>query len=402
MAPAGARSGRKGVLAAFYHVVRRELHFISHSPFCTLFVFILPVASFIILWTVFYYEVPRDMPIVVRDGDHSALSRQLVRMAEASGALAVAGTVDDPAEGAAYIRRGEAYAMLYIPADFERDLKRRDAPAAVVYYNNQWLLTSGLISRAVREVVGTLSAGADVRARMLQGAHISQAMERYDPVYIDKHALFNPNMNYRYFLLPALLPTMMQMFIIMMTVRTVGGELKHGTARHWLDAAGRRASVALFGKLFPYTLAFIVMTNFMLALLVRFASVPFYGDGPTLVLGSVLFVLAYQSMGFAFAVLAANLRLANSLAGFYAGPAFAFAGITFPLAGMPLAAKCWSYSLPLTHYLNVMLQQALRGAPPEASFPSLAALCAFVLLPPALLLGRLNRVALDARYWGRL
>ena len=58
----------------------------------------------------------------------------------------------------------------------------------------------------------------------------------------------------------------------------------------------------------------------MFAFLMRYQDVPMYGSAWVLVLGSVLFVMAYQSIGFLLVVLSANLRLANSLAGFFSGP----------------------------------------------------------------------------------
>ena len=392
---------RPGLTKSFVRVLRREYHFIAHSPFCTLFIFVLPVLSFALLWGIFYEEVPRDLPMVVRDADQSALSQKLVRMADASPLIAVTTEVDDVDEGAAYVRRGEAYAVLNIPADFERDLKRGDSAPVVLYYNNQSLLVSVLVSKAVREAVGTLSAGVDIKRRMGKGEHQTQALEHYEPIAIDQHPLFNPNLNYRYFLLPVIFAAMMQVFIIIMAVKAVGGELKQGTAGAWLEAAGGRPWVALTAKQLPYTGAYIILTAFMVSLLVRYAGVPVYGNLTVILLGSLLFVIAYQNMGFVMVAATANLRLASSLAGFYSGPAFAYTGVSFPAAGMPTAAKALSALLPISHYLHIFLQQTLRGAPIEASYPSLIALAAFVLIPPVLFMPRMHKFMRDPKYWGR-
>ncbi len=386
----------------FWAVMRREIHIIAHSPFYLLFTFILPLLSFAVLGAQFHTETPRDLPVLVCDRDGSSLSRQVARMVDASSALAIAGTVQDVEEGAARIREGQAYALFYLPAGLDADVKRGEAPAVTVYYNNQWLLVSGVMSRAARDVIATLSARLDIRFRMAGGESADAAAQHYEPIRLDVHPLFNPNLNYRYFLLPALLPGLIQVFLIAVTVRALGGELRHGTAGIWLARAGNRTWVAVFAKLLPYGLSFMVLTMFMLALLVRFFNVPLYGSMGVIVAASVLFVLAYQAMGFAMVALSANLRMANSLAGFYTGPALAFAGITYPALGMPLAAKIWSNSLPLTHYLYLLLQQALRGAPPNASAPSLLVLLLFAVLPFALLLKRMGRLMREPKYWGRV
>ncbi len=133
----------------------------------------------------------------------------------------------------------------------------------------------------------------------------------------------------------------------------------------------------------------------------RYAGVPLYGNLTVLIVGSLLFVLAYQNMGFVMVALSANLRMANSLAGFYSGPAFAYTGVSFPTIGMPPLAKFLSALLPISHYLMVFTQQTQRGAPIEASYLPLVALLAFVLLPPLLLMGRMHRLMQDPAYWGR-
>ncbi|MFP4502718.1 MAG: ABC transporter permease [Candidatus Hydrogenedentota bacterium] len=393
---------RTGAWRCLCRVVGRELGFIAHSPFCTLFIFILPVLSFGLLWGIFYHEVPRNLPIAVRDADESPLSRKLVRMTDASSLVAVATQVDDMEKGAATVRRGETYAVLNIPADFERDILRGEAAPVVLYYNNQSLLVSVLVSKSVREAVGTLSAGVDIKRRVAKGEHTAMAMEHYEPIVVDEHPLFNPNLNYRYFLLPLILAAMMQVFVIIMAVKAIGTELKLGTAAHWLATAGGRPWIALTGKQLPYTLCYVVLTAFMLALLVRYAGVPIYGNLTVLIVASLLFVLAYQNMGFVMVAVSANLRLANSLAGFYAGPAFAYTGVSFPIIGMPPAAKVFSALLPISHYLAVFVQQTLRGAPIEASYGPLLALVAFVVLPPIILMPRMHRLMRNPAYWGRI
>ncbi len=383
-------------------VVARELHMIAHSPFMMLFVFILPLCMFALLTAIFWQEIPRDLPVAVCDRDDSALSRRLARYMDASPALWVSNHVQDVNEGASLIRQGKAYAIIYLPSGLEHDVLRGEAPAVTVYYNNQWLLTSGVINRAVRDVVGYCSAGADVRMRMARGESPSQALVHYEPIKLDQHLLFNPNMNYRYFLLPALLPVMFQIFIVVVMVRAMGGEFRYGTAGEWLAAAGGRPWLAVLGKSLPYTVAFFVLGVFMWSLLIRFCNVPLHGDLRVLLAGTAVFIMAYQSMGCLLVGLGANLRMANTMAGFYCGPAFAFAGITFPVIALPLPAQCWSNILPLKHFICILMQQAMQGAPAQVSSAPLFALMAFAFLPPALFVPRMARYMRDASTWGRL
>ena len=386
----------------FRAVVRREARRIAGSPFMLVFLFALPPATFLLMAAIFSQEIPRDIPVAVCDQDNSALSRRVVRALDATPALATTLSVRDLAEGAAAVRRGDAYGLIHLPAGLSRDALRGDAPTVTVFFNNQWYLTSGLINRAVREAVLSVGGEMERRARIARGEAPAQAETRREPIFVDQRGLFNPGTSYGLFLLPALLPTLLQGFIVVVMVRAAAGELRRRTAGEWLDTAGGSAAVAVLGKLLPYTLVFLCMSVLMWTVSLRWYGAPMRGDGRVLAGATVLFILAYQSMGLLFAALTANIRTANSMAGFYCGPAFAVAGVTFPAMGLSAPAVVWSLSLPLTHYLQIVLQQCTQGAPPASALAPMAALCAFAFLPPLVYVPRLGRLLRDPSAWGRL
>lgn len=383
------------------NVIRRELRRIGSRPLYPLLLVVLPLASFGLLWTIFSAGVVKNLPMAVVDLDHSPLSRRLVRMVDASPTLTVSQRALNGLEAEQLLLSGTVYGALLIPADFERSVLR-GAPAAVTLYrNSQLLLPSSVIRRDAMAVVTTLSAGIEIQAREARGEAPAQALERFEPIRIERHALFNPWLNYLYFLVSSLLPAMLQIFVLVAAVHAVGVELKDGTGRAWLDAAGGSTVRAIAGKLLPYSVGFLLVAGFMLTLILRFMGVPLHGDLTTVTIATLLFILAYQGLGVLLAAWFANLRLATSAAAFLATPAFAFVGITFPASAMPPHAAAWGALLPLTHYLRLLVEQVMRGAPPAASLPELAALAAFALLTPLLAGPRLARVLADPAYWGR-
>jgi ABC-2 type transport system permease protein len=114
-----------------------------------------------------------------------------------------------------------------------------------------------------------------------------------------------------------------------------------------------------------------------------------------------VFVLAYVAMGFALTAVAGELRLGTNLAAFYCAPAFAFAGVTFPVEGMPVAGQAWGSLLPVTHYLRILVQQGLRAGPIDVSWQSFLPLLAFAVVPWPFLAWRMGRLMRDPRAWGR-
>lgn len=382
-------------------VVRRELRRMGARPLYPMLLVVLPLVSFALLWTTFSAGTARDLPIAVIDLDGSPLSRRLARMLDASASIAVSHRVGSGQAAEQLLLTGRVYGAVLIPDDLERDVLRGEPATVTLYRNAQFMLPSNIIRRDALAVLGSLSAGIELTQRKARGESPGQARERFEPIRADRRALFNPWLNYVYFLVSSLLPTMLQIFIVVASVHAVGVELKDGTGRAWLDAAGGSATRAVVGKLLPYAVAHLVLAAFMLSLILEFMGVPLHGDLPTLAAGTVLFVLACQGLGVALAAGFANLRLATSSAAFITAPAFAFVGLTFPTDAMPPFAAAWSSVLPLTHYLRILVDQMMRGAPVSTSAAELAVLAGFTILVPLAARLRLGRVLSDERYWGK-
>lgn len=208
-------------------------------------------------------------------------------------------------------------------------------------------------------------------------------------------------MNYTYFLVAALLPTVLQIFVMVGGVHALGVELNEGTAGEWMKAAGWSAWRAVAGKLLPYAIHFVALGLFMLVVLFRYMAVPMHGQLQVVVAATVLFVLAYLAVALLVVAWTANLRFATSVAAFYTTPAFAFVGVTFPTLGMPLIGRVWGAVLPLTHYLQVVVDQSMRGAPSASSMSSLGMLLAFTVVAAPISVWRMGEIARDPGYWGR-
>lgn len=178
-------------------------------------------------------------------------------------------------------------------------------------------------------------------------------------------------------------------------------EMKEGSAQEWLDTAGGSPWAAVAGKLAPYTAGFLCVGLLMNSYLFLWLKLPLRGSVTLIAMATVLLVLSYQAVALLIVAATANLRISLSTAAIYAAPAFAFAGITFPVMAMPLSGKIWGGLLPLSYYLIILLDQGIRGAPVSVSLPALAAMCGFVVVIPILAVPRLGRLMADELQWGK-
>ena len=386
------KTGRGGIAEAAV----REWSRIAASPYLMLMLVVFPLATGALIIAIFGSGAARDLPVAVVDLDQSALSRQLIRTIDATGGLRVASVVSNEDEARRSVVSGERYGLVSIPPQFERDVARGDAPAVTAFYNAQYLLPASQFRSAMAASTATVSARVEAGRRLAAGEPRAAAMARVEPVILDVHTLFNPQLNYLTYIVASLLPAVLQIFIVTIAVHAFGMELKDGTSGEWLAYEGGSAWRAVAGKAAPYVVHFTALGLLMLAALYTGMDVPFRGSLQAVAWATVLFSVAYVAMGFAFIAAAGDLRLATSVAAFYCAPAFAFAGVTFPTEAMPVAGQAWGSLLPVTHYLRVLVQQGMRGAPLAVSWHSLAVLAVFAAAPWPFVVCRLARLSRPA------
>ncbi len=368
-------------------VSRREWQRFLATPRLWLLALIAPLGLSLVLLWIFAQRMPQDLPLVVVDYDHSAASRLLARQMEASSALQLRASAADMREAAGLVRRGQAYGVLVIPPQFERDLLRNESPGVQLYYNRQMLTAGNLLMRNVRTVLATVSAG------------VGMAHGVAPAILMELHPVFNPGMDYARFLGLPLTLALLHIAMVVVAVDVTGRELREGTAAAWLAAADGSWWRALLGKLLPWGLWFICAGLLWLVASLRWLGVEFAGQLLPWVMGWVLLVLACLGLGAFLVAATGNLRMAASVASLIVSPAFAFGGLTFPADYMPAFAQLWSWLLPLTHGLAVHVQQASMAAPASAALPHLACLALFSALP-FLLWRRWHRLLTDPQCWG--
>ena len=323
----------------------------------------IPIVLCGMLWLVFSAGIARDLPIVVIDNDNSALSRQLTRWLDASPGIAVAAKVASSDEALHRLRERTAFGYLLIPNDFEQKLLGGRQATVQWLYNAQFSSHAGALLRDVRTVSTTLSAGIEMTARGKKGMSGVQAAAQFEPIRTTLNSLYNENISYEAFLTLALMPAMLQIFIVVAVVTSIGRELRDGTVPQWLASAKGSWLRAIGAKLLFPVIAYCALALLYLLFFSLVRDWAVAGSLPALLLSMLLLVLAYCGLATLLIAATLSLRLALSGAAFITAPAFAFAGQAFPLMAMPAPARAWAEALPLTHYLQLQTKYWLAGAP---------------------------------------
>ncbi len=364
-------------------VAQRECRWLFHDRVALLLIFGVPLFAFVVLTTVFSHPVIRGLGVTVVDEDRSDASQALVEYVAASPSLKIVDRSGTLSTAVQDIRAGKAISAIYIPPNFERDLKAQRRPQVVGFYNQQFLTAAGIASSGLSDV---LSAAASVAAPAKRAAPAPTSVGTLAGETI---ALVNPQKNYAQFLLRALLPMIIHVVITLAAGYSVGSEFRRRDARAWLESAGGDPVVALAGKLAPLFGIFFLIMLVEPLFLEGVLQVPFKGDLLLMVAAGSLLIVAYLSLGALLQLLARDLATGLGLAGLFVSPAFGYAGVGFPTIGMNAFAQGWSAILPLRWYMAVLLGQAARGLPVSESAVPFAALAGLTMLYAGLALLRM-------------
>lgn len=386
---------------AYLNVVKREIQRFYRRPLVWAITFFLPLVMCLLICLIFSKGSPTDLPIAVMDNDNSQISRMIVRNLEALPSCKIKYVVSDMKEGHQLLTDGKVYAFFGIPKNFQRDLYRMNHPQLVFYYNNQRILIGGIISKDVNMMIQTMLVGIDVKIRTQKGFSTDDAIKQANIIKIDDHIHSNPFFNYLYFLSLTAFGHILQIHLLITSVWAIGTEFKYGTTKEWLRYADNSILIGFLGKLTPYFVIFNVLFGLLFLIYFGILQVPYNGSHLFGMLSTELFIITCLCMGSVFVSVNGNFRYALSGTAFYVAMGFAFAGVTFPVMAMPLAAKIYSAILPLSYWVKIMIDMSLINKPVIYDIHNLLLLASLMILG-FLVLPRLKKLAQDESRWYKL
>lgn len=384
-------------MTRLFHVARREVRRLASHPIYWFCMLTAPLLCLVFFLTLMGSGLPTNLPLGLVDDDGSTTSRQLARNLDAFQQSDIVAQFPTVSEARKAMQRGEIYGFYYIPEGTSRKALRQEQATVSFYMNYSYLIAGSLVFRDMK-TMSELASGAAVQQVMLaRGATEAQAMALLQPIVVDTHPISNPWLNYSVYLSNTLLPGVLMLFITMVTVYSIGIEVKEGTAREWLATGGFSLTQSLVGKLLPQTVAFVLLWGLVDVVLYVWLRFPCLCGLPVMLGVSALGVVAAQGLGvFMFAALP-TLRLGLSFASLWGVISFSISGMSFPVMAMHPILQGLCNLFPLRHYFLLYVNFALNGYGAADIWPNLVGLAAFALLPLAV--GwHLKRTLLTVKY----
>ncbi|MBS9774071.1 MAG: ABC transporter permease [Tenacibaculum sp.] len=364
----------------FLKVFITECKCLIKSPRRIFYTLVFPLLLFGFLSAIFYKGVARDLPVAYLDLNQTQISSKLVSMLDATPSIRLSKIVKSQEEAKRLIKEQEVYGFIVIPEDFSKKIVKGLSPTVVCYTNNQFLLPVGLIQKDFLQTVGTFSAGVKIKKETQNNVQLQKVLADVQPILTDVHVLYNPYVNYAFYLLVIFLPAMLQMIIIMVTIYVLGTEFKYNTTESWYNLSNNNAFSALFGKILPYTIILFFIGWWMNYFLFKLVGVPLKIGLFNVTLITFLLIIVYQLMGVVIASISKDFRGALTVGSGFTAVALSFAAYTFPVEGLPTSMQYFAKIYPFTHFTEYYVNRAIKGIAIQFTWEPIVSILIFVII----------------------
>ena len=343
--------------------------------------FFMPLFCASFVWVTLSESIVRNLPVAIVDFDNSQTSRNIAFNVESNATLTIQSRYDSVLEAKEAISKKEIYAVMVLPKDLEKNAKKGIPTNLPIYYNAELVFIGKNIQSALTQILANENVRLKFSKNIAKNTNTTLAMGKSVDILPQIIALYNPNSDFAAFILPALVPCLWQLFIILCMIGFMAYDERD--VGHIMGKANkiRAFYTHLAIKVLLNTAIFFSWWGIFMFSFYKFGFI----DGisrhnvATIALCAFVTILATSSIGiFLYALIRSHTR-AISIAAVYAAPSLAFVGITYPINNMEAFATFWGKILPITKYLEVYMQQANYGLSPESSMRFIAYNLIFLL-----------------------
>ena len=385
-------------------LTRKELLAVLKDPRGRFTLFVPPVIQCLIFGYAASYDLT-DIPYAVLDQDRSAASRELLFRLDGSGVFHRTADVNRLADLKTAINDRQALLAIQIDQEFERRLQAglpaeiqvladgrnsNTAGTAMGYFgaivdafNADWRATHApLSSGGARERAGEGATARSLPLSPSPGLSLPSSGgggTGVRGVQVTTRAWFNPNLETRWNMIPALIGTLTMLQTLLLTAMSVAREREQGTFDQLLVTPFRPAEI-MAGKAIPSVLIGMVQATAILLVAQLWFRIPFVGSFVTLYLGIALFLLAAVGIGLLVSSIAATMQQAMLYSFMVNMPFALLSGLTTPLSSMPEFLQRLTAINPLRYGIDIAHRVYLEGAGLDQLWPDFWPLAAIALV----------------------
>jgi ABC-2 type transport system permease protein len=286
------------------------------------------------------------VPYAVLDQSRGEASAQLLARVDGTGVFFREATLTSPRQIAEVIDSGDVLVVLSIPSDFETRLASNQSAPLQVILDGRNSSTAGVAAAHVGSIV----------------SGYSQSLGGAAPAFtIERRAWFNPNLESRWNIMPALIAALSMLQTLLIAALSVAREREQGTFDQLLVTPLTPMQI-LVGKAVPAILIGLVQSTIIFLVILFWFRIPMNGSVWLLYLGLLTFTIAAVGVGLSISALALNMQQAMLYTFLLIMPLMLLSGLLTPVRNMPEVLQVTTYVNPLRFGMSIVRRVYLEGA----------------------------------------
>ena len=374
----------KGLQDACY-IWRKEMtQVVKDEGVLIFFVFVPLVYPLLYSW-IYNNEVVREVPVCVVDQSHSHLSREFIRMCDASPDVHVKYYAQDLDEAKSLVSRQLVKGIYLIPSSFAEDVYGLKRGVISVYCDMSLMLTYKAIFQTAQMV--TMEMGNELKT-MLGGRYTAREEAiATRPLDYEDVPIFSPAGGYGSSILPAVLMLILQQTLVLGIGLSAGTARDENPYRSLIpvgDSRYEHTFPIVLGKSMCYLMIFMVMGAWLSVAVPRLFHFPQLATAGSLLCLMVPYILACTFFGMMVSCTVKYRENVMLIVVFVSVPLLFLTGVSWPQSSIPSYWQGVSWLFPSTFGARAYIRLNSMGADisdvmPELRILWIQAVCYFVL-----------------------
>lgn len=335
-------------------LLEKEFRQVFRNPAILRMVLVMPVVQLLVFPFAANYEV-KNVSLSIVDRDHSSYSQKFISKITGSGYFKLTDYSPSYNKAMEAIEADKADLIIEIPEGFERNLVKESKAAMLI---------------AVNAVNGTkANLGGAYAANIIRDFNTSIRMEwiqlpqfnETPRIEITSSNWYNATMNYKLFMVPGILVTLLTMIGSFMAALNIVHEKEVGTIEQ-INVSPISKVQFILGKLIPFwVMGLVTLTLGLLVSRLFYQIVP-VGSFALIYLFGMVFLFTLLGVGLLVSTYAETQTQATFVSFFVMMLFMLLGGLYTPIESMPEWAQWITKINPVAYFIEVMRMIILKGS----------------------------------------
>lgn len=336
------------------YLIEKEIRQLRRNPFLPKLIIIFPIVVLLVFPWAADFEM-KNINLQVVDNDHSPYSARLINKISSTGYFRLAGESQSYSKALKSIESDHADVILEIPQNFENDLVSSGSAKAMITANTVNGTKGGMSSYYLMGILSDFSA--DIRSELAGPVTVTLSPQ----AEIVSQFRYNPYLNYKVFMVPALMVMVITMLCGFLPGLNIVMEKEAGTMEQ-INVTPVSRFIFILGKLLPFwIIGFVVITLcFGVAWLV-YGLYP-QGSFGTIYFFAAIYILVVSGFGLIISNYSETMQQAMFVIFFFMLIFIILSGLFTPINSMPRWAQIITDFNPLKYFMQVMRMVYLKGS----------------------------------------